>query len=226
MLQEQEDSYSTNRNSTGFEGVTEEALKVVQQIFLLQSNEAPRVAVIAGVNDANGSSQVSIEIAEALSRSSSGSVCLLEANFRSPSLASRLGVKPRNGLVEALSQEGPIHSFASQVRDKNLWLVSSGKITQDSTNLLTGSRMAARVAELRRQFTFVVIDAPPLTQFADAIALGQLSDGLILVLEADATRREAAHRVTSNLRSANVPVLCGILNNRSFPIPGNIYNRL
>ena len=65
-----------------------------------------------------------------------------------------------------------------------------------------------------------------LARYADAIALGQVSDGLILVLEADSTRKKAAQMAAANLRSSNVPILGAVLNKRTFPIPEKIYKRL
>jgi Mrp family chromosome partitioning ATPase len=65
-----------------------------------------------------------------------------------------------------------------------------------------------------------------MTRYADAIALGQLSDGIVLVLEAESTRREAALIAVEHLRSSNVPILGAVLNKRTFPIPHSIYKRL
>jgi Mrp family chromosome partitioning ATPase len=72
----------------------------------------------------------------------------------------------------------------------------------------------------------VLIDAPPLTRYSDAIALGQLTDGFVLVLEANSTRREAALKVSENLRAAHIQVLGAVLNKRTFPIPESLYNKL
>ena len=69
-------------------------------------------------------------------------------------------------------------------------------------------------------------DKSTITLLRDAVALGQLSDGLVLILEADSTRREAASVVADTLRSANVNILAAVLNKRSFPIPDAIYKRL
>jgi len=107
-----------------------------------------------------------------------------------------------------------------------LWLLSSGALAADSSNLLTSEQWKARLMELRAEFGFVIIDAPPLTRYADAIALGQLADGLILILEADSTRKKAALMAAANLRSSNVQILGAVLNKRTFPIPEKIYSRL
>jgi len=72
----------------------------------------------------------------------------------------------------------------------------------------------------------VLIDAPPLSEYSDAVGLGQLADGLLLVLEANSTRRETALRITEDLSAAHVRVLGAVLNKRTFPIPGPLYNRM
>jgi len=53
-----------------------------------------------------------------------------------------------------------------------------------------------------------------------------LADGLVVVLEANATRREAAVRITDTLRASNVRVLGAVLNKRTFPIPESVYSLL
>jgi Mrp family chromosome partitioning ATPase len=107
-----------------------------------------------------------------------------------------------------------------------LWLISAGALSAASTTLLTSERIKSRLAELRSEFTFIIIDAPPLTRYADAIAIGKLADGLVLILEAGATRREAAQLASTNLRSSGIPILGAVLNKRTFPIPEKIYKRL
>ncbi len=202
------------------------ALRLVQQVFLLQTEEAPRMVVFAGIDHGNGCSRIALSVAGTLAGNARGAVCLVEANFRSPALPGMVGTTNHHGLTEALLQEGPIRSFAKPVCNDSLWLLSSGSLAQDSPNLLSSERLNARVAELRKEFEFVIVDTPPLTRYADAIALGQLSDGMVLVLEAESTRREAALMAVENLRSSKIQILGAVLNKRTFPIPERIYSRL
>jgi succinoglycan biosynthesis transport protein ExoP len=129
-------------------------------------------------------------------------------------------------LVDSLSVEAAIRDFARPVGPDNLWLLAAGVPVQDSAVLLNSNRITERLNELRSQFDYVLMNAPPLNAFGDGMVLGRLADGVVLVLEADATRREAAVRVTENLRAANIPVLGAVLNNRKFPIPAAVYSRL
>jgi Mrp family chromosome partitioning ATPase len=86
--------------------------------------------------------------------------------------------------------------------------------------------MKTRITELRKEFDYVLIDSAPLNTYADGVVLGQLADGLVLVLEANSTRREAAVKVAENLRAAQVRILGAVLNKRTFPIPESVYDRL
>ena len=184
------------------------------------------MVTFAGIDHGGGSSEICVRTAETLTKNISGTVCIVEANLRSPALPGMFGTTNHHGLTNALLNDGPIRSFAKPVRGDKLWLLSSGALAVDSANLLNSERLRMRLTELRREFDFVLIDAPPLTRYADAIALGQLSDGFVLVLEANATRREAALKVSENLRAANIKVLGAVLNKRTFPIPESLYNKL
>src|SRR5271165_6971895 len=158
-------------------GVREEALKLVQRLFLSQGQAAPKAVMFAAVDSKNGCSRLCALIARLLAESVSGSVCLVEGNFRTPTLPNVLGVENHFGLADALRQEGPIRSFARQIGPDNCWLLSSGSLLQDSLNLVNGDRMKERLSELRKEFDYLVIDAPPLTAYADAMVLGRLVDG-------------------------------------------------
>jgi succinoglycan biosynthesis transport protein ExoP len=204
----------------------EEALRLVQQIFLLQTQQTPRVVVFAGIEHGNGCTQICTSVAETLAKHSMKPVCLVDANFRSPALPEMYGTLNHHGLTDALLGEGPIGSFAKRINDDDLWLLSCGSLAADSPNLFTSERLGERLLELRHDFEFVIIDAPPLTDYSDAVVLGQHSDGMVMVLEANATRREAAAAAAASLRSVNVPILAAVLNKRTFPIPEKIYNRL
>lgn len=204
----------------------EEALRLVQRIFLSSDRKAPRAVLFAGIDEGAGCSQICLLIAETLRSTVSGSICLVEANLRSPSLPGMLGTTNHHGLTDALLQEGPIRSFARPLEIDNVWLLSSGSLSPDSPNFLNSDRLKVRFEELRAEFDFLIVDAPSLTRYADATALGRLTDGLVLVLEANSTRKEAAVRAMENLRAAKIQVLGAVLNKRTFPIPESIYHRL
>ena len=129
------------------------------------------------------------------------------------------------GLTDALLQKEPIRDFVKPVYRDNLWLLSSGSLAE-GTHALNSEHLKTRFDELRKEFDYVLVDAPPLNQYADASVLGQIADGMVLVLEANSTRRESALKAIEALRSVQIDILGAVLNKRTFPIPESVYRRL
>lgn len=207
-------------------GAREEASKLVQRLFLIPQEKPVRAVVFAGIDAYRGCNWLCSVTARLLASTVPGSVCLVEGNFRSPSLIDSFKLARTGGLVDSLRLDRPVLEFTRQLATDNLWLLPAGAPAEDSTALLNSDRMKDRLRELREEFDYLIVNAPPLGAFGDGLVLGTMVDGVVLVLEANATRREAAVRVTENLRMANIPVLGAVLNNRTFPIPAAVYKRL
>jgi Mrp family chromosome partitioning ATPase len=105
-------------------------------------------------------------------------------------------------------------------------MVSSGSSTEAALPLLTTDRMRQRISELRSIADYVLIDASAMNTSNDASVLAAAADGLVLVLKANSSRRETLKKEVHDLQAANVRVLGAVLNQRTFPIPESIYNRL
>jgi len=205
----------------------QECFKLVQRLFLGQPESLIRAIVFAGIDRGNGCSRICVEVARTLAANTVGTVCLVDANFRAPSLPGFLGVPgDGRGLANSLAGEGSIRSFATQLKPANLWLLSGGTQMTESSSLPNSDRLKLRLQELRKDFNYVLIDSPALNLYTDAVILGQMADGVVVVVEADSTRRESALKGLQTLREAHIEVLGAVLNRRTFPIPDFVYRRL
>jgi Mrp family chromosome partitioning ATPase len=215
------------RAPSNFNAVAQqECFKLVQRLFLAQASNVFHAVVFAGIDRGDGCSRICVEVGRILAAHTSASICLLDANFRSPSLPSFLGVPNTRGLADSLVVEGGIRNFAKQLEPSNLWLLSAGTVDPVSLSLLNSDCLKLRLQELRKEFDYVLIDSPALNAFTDALALGAIADGVVVVLQADSTRRESALKGLQTLRDAHVQVLGAVLNQRTFPIPEFVYRRL
>lgn len=204
----------------------EELVKLVQMVFLLPGNNSPRVVVFTGVESGVGCSSICAGAAEALAAHVTEPVCLVDSNLRYPSLHLCFEMENGKGLSESLVNPEPILEFVREPNGEGPWLLSSGLNFSPSGGVLNAKRLGARVEELRREFGYVLMDSPPVNIYSDAISLGQASDGVVLVLSANSTRKEAARKAKENLQIAGARVLGAVLNNRTYPIPQAIYDRL
>ena len=226
---EPEKSVGLADNSRGGSGLRsmadEEALKLVQRMFVFPNSHSPRAVVFLSVQG-NGSSEICCRAGQVLATQGSGSVCLVDANLREPSLHMLLGVGKFPGLVDATLNPGPIKDFTVRIANGNLWLLPSGSFDAEAQGPFVSERLRSRMEELRAEFTYVLINAPTVASNENAVVLGRMADGVVLVLEANSTRRETARMAKESLESANVKLLGAVLNNRTFPIPEALYRKL
>jgi capsular exopolysaccharide synthesis family protein len=201
----------------------EEELRVLE-VFLSGSDN--HIVAFTGVNRSNGCTWTVSRIARRLSDHVTGKVCVIDANLRWPALHMSMGVANTSGLLQAVTQDDPIKNFARQVGDTNLWVVPAGGAVTDSHRRLMDPRFAVRLRELAREFDYVLIDAPAINASADARLLARISDGVVMVIEANTTRRDSAESAKKVLENSKTPILGAILDKRTYPIPDHIYRRL
>lgn len=204
----------------------EESMKLVQRLFLLPDSRRRRVVVFCGVETGNGASWVCSHVGETLASQVKSSVCLVDANLRTPLLHEYFGTDTLRGLTDAVLQPGHIRDFAHPVNGGNLWILPCGSKASDPHGLLNSEQIRKRISELRSEFEYALIDGPPVNLYADTSLLGKLADGVVLVVHANSTRREAAKKAKESLEAANVRVLGTVLNKRLFPIPESLYHRI
>jgi Mrp family chromosome partitioning ATPase len=204
----------------------EEELKLVQRVFLGAEQDSPRIALFSGLEFEGGCAAICARTGEILASQAEGTVCLVDADFRASSLHEYFGVRNEKGLAEATFESGPIQQFAQQLSRANLWLIPSGYGASQLNLAETADRLRARMEEVRRAYRYVIVHSGPLGLNASAMTFSKWTDGVVLILEANRTRRDTARRIRESLGVANAKVLGVVLNNRSYPIPESIYGRL
>ena len=66
--------------------------------------------------------------------------------------------------------------------------------------------------ELRKRYTRILIDSPPITAVTDSMILSKYVDGVIVIIRAGDTVRDVAKNSINQLRAVGAPILGGILN--------------
>ncbi len=203
----------------------DETIKLVQRLFSSKNSEPPQIVVFSGVESGSGCSWVCARVAETLAPQVEGSVCLIDANFHSNSTARHFEL----GSLEKVPNERtlpPVLDKGQPPGAGRLWLASFRQPAAGWQTPGSLDRLRSRLSEMRKDFTVILIDAPPINTYADAALLGSMADGLVMILQANRTRREAAERAKEILDAAGVRVLGAVLNKRTFPIPDFLYRRL
>ncbi len=195
--------------------------KVANRLYRGSNPATSKTVVFTALEPASGCSWVCAHSADLLAASTNASVCLVDANLRTPTLHAQMGVSNHSGLADLLRDPTlKISSVVSKLPGSELRLLTGGSASSEEAECLVQSdRMRDRLTELRSAFEFVLIDAPAVNLCNDALALGQSSDGVLLVLRAGSTRRDSACRLTAELCASGVKLIGAVLNDYASPIP-------
>jgi capsular exopolysaccharide synthesis family protein len=204
----------------------EELAKLVQRVFVLSANGiSPRAVAFCGVEHGDGTSWMCAQVAKILAEQSHARICAVDLNLTSPALHRFLGAGNRRGVADAVSGRGPIRDFLEPGPFDNLSVLAAGS-SPNPHSVLISQHFRERLAEMRTEFDYLIFDIPPIAQSNDAAVLGRMLDGVVLVVGAHSTRREAARRAKEILEKGHVHLLGTVLNGRTFPIPESLYRRL
>jgi hypothetical protein len=116
-----------------------------------------------------------------------------------------------------------IKSWSRQMAT-NLWRVPGFGPREEKSG--TGQYWASCLTKVRNEFQYAVIQGPAADVSGEFASLGQLADGIILVIEAHSTRKAIARKLKEILETTPSRILGTVLSGRRFPVPYGIYRRL
>ncbi|WP_239645545.1 CpsD/CapB family tyrosine-protein kinase [Oenococcus oeni] len=134
-------------------------------------------------------------------------VLLLDADFRRPTLHKTFAVPNEHGLTTVLAMHEQPASVIHSTEIPNLYVMTSGPMPPNPSELLASDKMLRVVSWMREQFDMVVIDSTPLLLVTDAQALIPRADGVVLVAMLDKTKRRSMATAAHILKLAKANVL-------------------
>ncbi|MGH7515071.1 MAG: polysaccharide biosynthesis tyrosine autokinase [Gemmatimonadales bacterium] len=143
-------------------------------------------------------------------------VLLVDCDIRRPRVHGLFHLPRAPGLMELLTaSSAPGAPRLPAIRDTSvvgLSILPCGALPSNAANLLSGTRMKVLLQELREQYDIIVLDTPPVLATADAGIVASLTDGVLLVVRAGATDKNAAQRACQQLANVGARVIGTVLN--------------
>jgi polysaccharide biosynthesis transport protein len=171
----------------------------------------PRTLLVTSAIAGEGKSTAAVNLAGQFARLGLR-VLLIDADLRRPSLHRLLNCACNRGLSQYL-MDGPRPPEVFQISAQpNLTLLPGGPLPLNPAELLAGPRMASLLAVAAERFDLVIVDAPPVGGLADAPLLASLSNGTLLVVEAERTHRRAVAAALKRLSFARAEMVGVVLN--------------
>lgn len=174
-------------------------------------DEKLHTVLITSAGPKEGKSTTAANLAIAMAQAGQ-KVLLVDADLRRPVIHSIFDVNKDPGLTNYLMEAISYEQLFKPTFLDNLFLVTSGVLPPNPSELLASYKMEDTLSKLRADFDLVVIDSPPVIAVTDAAILSTKVSGTILIVSAEHTNRDAITRADSLLKSVNAKLLGTLLN--------------
>ena len=204
----QEDDAARHRNFAMLE-----ALRELRTNLSYVHVDAPaRSIVVTSAQPGDGKSTVAANLAEAMAASTTGRVVILDCDLRRPTISTIFGVTSGAGLTDVLAGRAELSDVMQQTDiAPNLWVVGTGRIPPNPSELLGSESMSALLGMLV-EHAVVILDAPPVLAVTDAAVLAKHTDGVLVTVSAKRTTVDLLQRTVQLLGRGGATVLGAVLN--------------
>lgn len=197
--------------------IQEYLASLVRRVFLPPpAGTGVRTVLFSVIDGQPDDTRTCIQAADLLARHTPGTVCLVDTHAGTW----------REGPHDASGNGGhavtsPLF-HAARPLTRNFWRAE----TQSSGLWFEIDDPKRWFADASARFDYVLVDGRAVNPVGEPSPLASLVDGVILLVDERATRREAARSVADALQRAGARLLGVVLTNRSCPIPARLYRRL
>src|SRR6266403_1476229 len=192
-----------------------EAFRALRTSLLLsQADHPPQVILVTSALPREGKTTAAANLAVTLAQLGDKTV-LVDADLRKPGVGRllNLGTDKYAGLSSYLAGVSTLDLVTvPHPLIPNLAAIPTGPLPPNPADLLSSHKLSEAIAELRKEYKFIVIDSPPVMAATDAVILSVHADGVLLVVRSGETPKAAFSRTRDLLNSVKSHILGVVLN--------------
>lgn len=180
-------------------------------LVALNRGGGPWAVALTSSRKGEGKSVTAANVAACLAEQPGARVCLVDVDFRRPALARLFGLEGRPGAAELLQDKAVLKAVLRPTAVAGLDLLPAGEEPRNPAELLGSERFGNLLAELKRRYTWILVDTPPVHPYTDACVLAPRCNGVILVVRMEETARELVARSLQSVQRAGGRILGSFL---------------
>lgn len=138
-------------------------------------------------------------------------VIAMDGDLRNPRLHTLFGLEPGKGFGEALRADRAELCLRSTPFE-GVRLLICGTSAREPAQVLSSGRLPELLNELAQSADIVLVDSPPVLAVADSTILARQVDGVLLVLRAGRSTRQAACMAVASLRQVGSNLIGTVVN--------------
>lgn len=143
--------------------------------------EGKGVISVTSTISGEGKTFMSLNLAAVLA-SSGKKTLLVSMDMRRPRVERLIGIRSDEGLSTFLSGQSSYDNILMNTQTENLFLVPAGPVPPNPSELLDSERMREFIERAKKEFTYIVLDTPPVGVVSDALVTGVYTDVNIFII--------------------------------------------
>ncbi len=177
-------------------------------------DEPPKVIVLTSPGLGEGKSTTCANLGAVLAQADKNTL-ILDCDLRKPAIHKFFGLRNlhgSHGIVDVLVGERSLQEVWHEPVE-GLKVVPVGPIPLKPAEMLGSQRFSKLLAGVREQFDYVLVDSSPIGLVSDPLIVASQADGVLLVLDAQNTPKEAVRQAIYDLEAVGAHVLGTVMNN-------------
>lgn len=189
-----------------------EAYRTLRTNILFSSIDSnPKTMLITSSSPREGKTTTAVNLAVSIAQEGKKTI-LLDCDLRKPQVHKLFQISNEDGLSNILIDEINVDMGIKKTVVPNLFLLPSGKIPPNPSELLSSQKMQQFMESLRQSFDSIVIDSPPLIVVTDAQIISKYSDVCILVVASGESDKNSVMKAKELLCNVNANLIGIVLN--------------
>jgi tyrosine-protein kinase Etk/Wzc len=189
-----------------------EAFRSLRTNVTFVAAEQPiQLVAVTSPGPGEGKTTTAANLAAVLAQSTS-KVLLVDGDLRRPVLHRTFQLIAEPGLTDILVGDQSVRETVRPDVAPNLDVIPSGTRPPNPSELLGSNAMQQFIAEVRRDYDYIVVDTPPTLPVTDSTVIGATVDAMIVVLKSGETDEQAAQRTLAQLRRVHTRIAGVVLN--------------
>lgn len=180
------------------------------KLRFLNARQPSKIITVASVEPQEGKSTVAANLASVLVEFGA-KVVLVDANLHSPSQSQIWHVNTVLGLSNVLLQSAKLDLVLVNPIP-NLALLPAGSPTNNPLALLNSANMEALLHSLSDTYDYIILDTPDIRSNLDALILGKLSDGMLLVTRPGFSTLDSASFIKEAVHQSGLTIFGQVIN--------------
>lgn len=201
----------------------EEAYKSIRtNIMLSVMKKGCKIIVVSSSMANEGKTTTTTNLAISISQADQR-VLLIDGDLRKPKVHHYFSIPNAPGLTNYLgasvnsraAQKVDLFSIIHPTEYKNLCVITSGSIPPNPGEMLGSEPMADFLKEVSEHFDYIIIDSPPINVVSDALPVIRESDGVVMVVRANASTHPELQKALDALKFIDAKILGFVVNYES-----------